>query len=82
MENGIVYTVSLKGQKTGFYADQRENRQFISRISGGQKFLDLCCYSGGFALNAARGGAVNVTGMLLNISFFVNYQCMINIIIS
>ncbi|KAK7257001.1 hypothetical protein RIF29_30657 [Crotalaria pallida] len=63
MENGIAYTISLKGQKTGFYADQRENRQFISRISGGQKVLDLCCYSGGFALNAVRGGALDVTGV-------------------
>ncbi|OIW08098.1 hypothetical protein TanjilG_06641 [Lupinus angustifolius] len=63
MENGIAYTISLKGQKTGFYADQRENRQFISRISGGQKVLDICCYSGGFALNAVRGGALNVTGV-------------------
>ncbi|KAL5176791.1 Ribosomal RNA large subunit methyltransferase I [Glycine soja] len=52
-----------KGQKTGFYADQRENRQFISRISDGQKVLDICCYSGGFALNAVRGGALNVTGI-------------------
>ncbi|ESW05436.1 hypothetical protein PHAVU_011G179100 [Phaseolus vulgaris] len=63
VENGIVYTISLKGQKTGFYADQRENRQFISRISDGLKVLDLCCYSGGFALNAVRGGALNVTGI-------------------
>lgn len=63
MENGISYAISLKGQKTGFYADQRENRHFISRISGGQKVLDICCYSGGFALNAMHGGAVNVTGM-------------------
>ncbi|XP_045803079.1 ribosomal RNA large subunit methyltransferase I-like isoform X2 [Trifolium pratense] len=63
MENGIVYTISLKGQKTGFYADQRENRQFISGISDGRKVLDLCCYSGGFSLNAVRGGALNVTGV-------------------
>lgn len=64
MENGISYVISLTGQKTGFYADQRENRQFISKFSDGQKVLDLCCYSGGFALNAVRGGAVNVTGTL------------------
>ncbi|KAF5477224.1 hypothetical protein F2P56_003888 [Juglans regia] len=63
MENGIFYAISLDGQKTGFYADQRENRQFISTISGGKKVLDIFCYSGGFALNAARGGAVNVTGV-------------------
>ncbi|KAL5568761.1 hypothetical protein UlMin_025336 [Ulmus minor] len=63
MENGIRYAISLEGQKTGFYADQRESRKFISTISDGQKVLDICCYSGGFALNAARGGAVNVTGI-------------------
>ena len=68
VENGIVYTISLKGQKTGFYADQRENRQFISTISDGLKVLDLCCYSGGFALNAVRGGALNVTGRLYVVS--------------
>ncbi|KAK9266675.1 hypothetical protein L1049_005511 [Liquidambar formosana] len=63
MENGISYAISLEGQKTGFYADQRENRQFISTISYGQRVLDMCCYSGGFALNAAHGGALNVTGV-------------------
>nr|POF06688.1 ribosomal rna large subunit methyltransferase i [Quercus suber] len=67
MENGIFYAISLEGQKTGFYADQRENRQFISTISDGQKVLDICCYSGGFALNAARGGAVNVTGLIVDV---------------
>lgn len=62
-ENEIFYAISLEGQKTGFYADQRENRHFISTISEGQKVLDLCCYSGGFSLNAIRGGAINVTGI-------------------
>ncbi|GMH07950.1 hypothetical protein Nepgr_009790 [Nepenthes gracilis] len=62
-ENGIYYAISLEGQKTGFYADQRENRQFISTISEGQRVLDICCYSGGFALNAAIGGATHVTGI-------------------
>ncbi|CAN1263076.1 Ribosomal RNA large subunit methyltransferase I [Linum perenne] len=63
VENGISYAISLAGQKTGFYADQRESRHFISTISQGQKVVDICCYSGGFALNAARGGAINVTGV-------------------
>ncbi|KAK2972061.1 hypothetical protein RJ640_005081 [Escallonia rubra] len=63
MENGISYMISLEGQKTGFFADQRENRQYISTISEGQKVLDMCCYTGGFALNAARGQAMNVTGV-------------------
>ncbi|XP_073155606.1 uncharacterized protein [Henckelia pumila] len=63
VENGISYLVSLEGQKTGFYADQRENRQYIMSISDGQKVLDICCYTGGFALNAACGGALGVTGV-------------------
>lgn len=70
MENGISYAISPMGQKTGFYADQRENRQFISTISDGQKVLDICCYSGGFALNAVHGGAVDVTGIILLLSLF------------
>lgn len=70
MENGISYLVSLEGQKTGFYADQRENRQYISSISEGQKVLDICCYTGGFALNAARGGALSVTGMLISFHYY------------
>ncbi|CAA0815473.1 S-adenosyl-L-methionine-dependent methyltransferases superfamily protein [Striga hermonthica] len=63
VENGLSYLVSLEGQKTGFYADQRDNRQYISSISRGQKVLDICCYTGGFALNAASGGALSVTGV-------------------
>ena len=58
--------ISLDGQKTGFYADQRENRHFLSTISDGQRVLDMCCYTGGFALNAARGHAFDVTGMVSN----------------
>lgn len=71
VENGISYAISLVGQKTGFYADQRENRQFISTISAGQKVLDVCCYSGGFALNAACGGAVDVLGTITSFVFLV-----------
>ncbi|CAH8385579.1 unnamed protein product [Eruca vesicaria subsp. sativa] len=63
VENGISYAISLEGQKTGFYTDQRENRHFISTISAGKRVLDMCCYSGGFALNAARGGATSVLGI-------------------
>ncbi|KAL2483812.1 S-adenosyl-L-methionine-dependent methyltransferase superfamily protein [Forsythia ovata] len=63
LENGISYLISLEGQKTGFYADQRQNRKLISSISEGQKILDIFCYTGGFALNAACGGALSVTGV-------------------
>ncbi|KAJ8510868.1 hypothetical protein OPV22_001302 [Ensete ventricosum] len=63
MENGICYLISLEGQKTGFYADQRESRHLISSISRDRRVLDVCCYSGGFALNAASGGAKDVIGI-------------------
>ncbi|KAL6888756.1 hypothetical protein ACP4OV_009782 [Aristida adscensionis] len=62
-ENDVTYLVALEGQKTGFYADQRENRHFISLLSKDKRVLDLCCYSGGFALNAAKGGATNIIGV-------------------
>ena len=78
MENGIFYAISLEGQKTGFYADQRENRQFISTISDGQKVLDICCYSGGFALNAARGGAVSVTGISSLLTVIFPFQFLLD----
>ena len=50
------------GQKTGFYADQRDSRLAIRQLAQGKRVLDLCCYTGGFALNALAGGALHVTG--------------------
>ncbi|HNX01058.1 MAG TPA: class I SAM-dependent rRNA methyltransferase [Candidatus Cloacimonadota bacterium] len=60
-ENAIDFEVSLQtGQKTGFYLDQRENR-FLARLyAKGRKCLDMCCYTGGFALNMASGGASSI----------------------
>ena len=53
-ENGLRYGVDLaEGQKTGFYLDQRENRRAAAGYLAGRRVLDLFCYSGGFALNAA-----------------------------
>lgn len=46
----------------GFYADQRDSRALVQRLAAGKRVLDLCCYTGGFALNAAIGGASTVTG--------------------
>lgn len=63
LENGIRYFADPFGQKTGFYADQRDNRLFIRSIVAGKRVLDLFCYSGGFALNAVAGGASEVTGV-------------------
>ncbi|KAJ0042977.1 hypothetical protein Pint_18080 [Pistacia integerrima] len=72
LENGISYAISMEGQKTGFYADQRENRHLISTISNGKRVLDICCYSGGFSLNAVRGGAIYVTGIVIPLRSFIN----------
>ncbi|BFI42236.1 23S rRNA (cytosine1962-C5)-methyltransferase [Marchantia polymorpha subsp. ruderalis] len=63
VENGVRFMASVSGQKTGFYADQRESRFFLRSLCEGKTVLDLCCYSGGFALNAAAGGASHVTGV-------------------
>ena len=57
------YCVALSGQKTGFYADQRDSRAFVRDVvAPGAAVLDLCCYSGGFAINAALAGATSVLG--------------------
>lgn len=63
VENGVRYLASLDGQKTGFYADQRDSRLLLRSLASGSSVLDLCCYSGGFALNAALGGASYITGV-------------------
>lgn len=57
-EHGLQYSVDIvEGQKTGFFLDQRDNRREFARYVRGARVLDLCCYSGGFAMNAARHGA-------------------------
>ncbi len=57
-ENGIRYRVDVQtGHKTGFFLDQRDNRRRAARLARGRRVLDLCCYSGGFALSAWQGGA-------------------------
>lgn len=62
-ENGVRFWVSTStGQKTGFYADQRDSRLAMRHLAQGRAVLDLCCYTGGFALNALAGGAAHVTG--------------------
>ena len=58
-EHGLQYGVDVvEGQKTGFFLDQRDNRQAFLRYLSGGKALDLCTYSGGFAMNAVRNGGV------------------------
>jgi len=61
-ENGILFEVNLKsGFKTGFFCDQRENRKFIASLAKGKTVLDLCSYTGGFGIYAAKSGAAAVT---------------------
>mmetsp|Transcript_16572 Transcript_16572/g.28055 ORF Transcript_16572/g.28055 Transcript_16572/m.28055 type:complete len:522 (+) Transcript_16572:23-1588(+) len=61
VENGIIYTLcAASDQKTGFYCDQRENRQWVRELCEGKTVLDTYCYSGGFSLNAVLGGAASV----------------------
>ena len=59
-EEGVKFKVSLEGQKTGLYLDQRENRIFMEKFAEG-KFLDAFSYTGGFGLHALRAGARKVT---------------------
>lgn len=63
-ENGIKYTVDyINGQKTGFFLDQKYNRQAIRRIAEGRTVLDCFTHTGSFALNAAAAGAKSVTAV-------------------
>ena len=63
-ENGLRFLVNLaEGQKTGYYLDQRDNRQAVARLSAGKRVLDAFCYTGGFALHAAKAGAAEVLGV-------------------
>ena len=58
MENGLTFHVDwLKGQKTGFFVDQRENRRLLEQYAAGKKVLNMFCYTGGFSFYAMRGGA-------------------------
>ena len=58
IENGLQFHVDwLRGQKTGFFVDQRENRSLLERYSAGKSVLNMFCYTGGFSVYALRGGA-------------------------
>jgi 23S rRNA (cytosine1962-C5)-methyltransferase len=63
-ENGIRFEADvLRGQKTGFFLDQRENRAEVEKLASGKKALNAFSFSGGFSVYAARGGAVSVTDL-------------------
>ena len=58
MENGLKFHIDwLKGQKTGFFVDQRDNRALVEHYAPGRKVLNMFCYTGGFSVYAMRGGA-------------------------
>jgi 23S rRNA (cytosine1962-C5)-methyltransferase len=64
MEYGLNFRVDVEqGQKTGFFLDQRENRQRIRALAAGRAVLDCFCYTGGFAIAAAAGGAKHVLAL-------------------
>ena len=57
-ENGLAFHIDwLKGQKTGFFVDQRDNRALVEHYAKGRKVLNMFCYTGGFSVYALRGGA-------------------------
>lgn len=57
-ENGLRFHIDwLKGQKTGFFVDQRDNRSLLEHYSHGRSVLNMFCYTGGFSVYAMRGGA-------------------------
>jgi 23S rRNA (cytosine1962-C5)-methyltransferase len=68
VENGVRFEVDFEeGHKTGFFCDQRENRHQLTKLVKDCRVLDMCCYTGGFAVSAAaKGGAKEVTGVDLD----------------
>lgn len=64
LENGLTFTADVvRGHKTGFFLDQRDNRAQVGELSRGRTVLDVFAYNGGFSLYAARGGAMAVTSL-------------------
>ncbi len=58
VENGLKFNIDwLRGQKTGFFVDQRDNRSLLEHYSHGRNVLNMFCYTGGFSVYAMRGGA-------------------------
>ncbi len=63
-ENGINFHVNwAKGQKTGFFLDQRDNRHLLGKFSAGKKLLNTFCYTGGFSLYALKNGVEHVSSI-------------------
>lgn len=63
-EYGVKYHVDVAGgQKTGFFLDQRDNRALVASLSKGKRVLNCFCYTGGFSIAAAKGGAASVESL-------------------
>ena len=63
-ENGLKFHIDwLRGQKTGFFVDQRDNRALLGRMSAGRRVLNMFCYTGGFSVYAMAGGATEVVSV-------------------
>lgn len=61
IENGLKFNIDwLRGQKTGFFIDQRDNRRLLQQYAAGRDVLNMFCYTGGFSVYALRGGAAKV----------------------
>lgn len=61
IENGLQFNIDwMRGQKTGFFVDQRENRALLEKFARGRTVLNMFCYTGGFSVYAMRGGAKSV----------------------
>ncbi len=61
LENGLQFNIDwLRGQKTGFFIDQRDNRSLLEKYARGRDVLNMFCYTGGFSVYAMRGGAKRV----------------------
>lgn len=87
MENGLEFRIDwLRGQKTGFFIDQRENRALVERYAKDKDVLNMFCYTGGFSLYALRGGAKQVDSVdvsakaidLVNVNVARNFPNAIN----
>ena len=64
IENGIIYNINIaEGQKSGFYCDQRDNREIVASYAKGKNVLDCFCYTGGFTLNSLQNEAKSVTAV-------------------
>lgn len=64
LENGLIFEANvIKGQKTGFFLDQRENRARVEKLADNKSVLNMFSHSGGFSLYALRGGALKVTSV-------------------